>query len=113
MLQDLCATCCCCCLQVLEQRLFSEGLHVLGKPPSPDQMQQYLGAYFGEDLPAEAVEAVAHSNGGGLDDVRGRLERAYRQVRLWQLLCSPWQILREGLPCAASALGPLQAITSA
>ena len=80
---------------------------MLGKPPSPDQMQQYLGAYFGEALPAEAVEAVARSSGGGLDDVRSRLERVYQQVRLWQLLLSLWQILRWSLPCAAAALGPL------
>ena len=77
---------------------------MLGKPPSPDQMQQYLGAYFGEALPAEAVEAVARSNGGGLDDVRSRLERVYRQVRLWQLLFSPCQGLQCGLLSAAAAL---------
>jgi hypothetical protein len=29
-------------LQVLENRLFSEGLHVLGAPPSEGQMAQYL-----------------------------------------------------------------------
>lgn len=29
-------------LQVLENRLFSEGLHVLGAPPSNAQMAQYL-----------------------------------------------------------------------
>jgi hypothetical protein len=29
-------------LQVLENRLFSEGLHVLGAPPSDAQMAQYL-----------------------------------------------------------------------
>ena len=86
---------------------------MLGKPPSPAQMQQYLGAYFGEALPAEAVEAVARSNGGGLDAVRSRLERVYRQVRLWQLLFSPWQVLQWGLPCASAVLGPLQATTLA
>ncbi|EIE25813.1 hydrogenobyrinic acid a,c-diamide cobaltochelatase, partial [Coccomyxa subellipsoidea C-169] len=37
-------------LQVVEGRLFSEGLHVLGQPPGPDQMRQYLSAYFGEGL---------------------------------------------------------------
>lgn len=37
-------------LQVVENRLFSEGLHVLGAPPSPDQMRQYLAAYFGNEL---------------------------------------------------------------
>ncbi|KAL4859226.1 Acyl-coenzyme A oxidase [Chlorella vulgaris] len=43
-------------LQVLENRLFSEGLHVLGQAPPPEQAAQYLSAYFGGDLPAEAVE---------------------------------------------------------
>ena len=36
-------------LQVLEQRLFSSGLHILGEPPNPEQLQSYLDAYFGED----------------------------------------------------------------
>jgi len=46
-------------LQEVEGRLFSEGLHVLGRAPSADQAAQYLGAYFGDRLPTEAVEAVA------------------------------------------------------
>lgn len=37
----------CCGLQVLENRIFSEGLHILGQPPAPDQAEQYLAAYFG------------------------------------------------------------------
>lgn len=36
-------------LQVLEQRLFSSGLHILGEPPNPEQLQSYLDAYFGEE----------------------------------------------------------------
>ena len=35
-------------LQVVEQRLFSSGLHVLGKAPDEEEMQSYLNAYFGE-----------------------------------------------------------------
>lgn len=50
-------------VQVVESRLFSEGLHVLGAPPSPSQLQQYLAAYFGDDLPEEAVE-VRRGHGG-------------------------------------------------
>lgn len=66
-------------LQVLENRLFSEGLHVLGAPPSPDQMSQFLGAYFGEKLPFSAVDIVANSTfTGSLDDTRARLESAWR-----------------------------------
>jgi magnesium chelatase subunit H len=33
-------------LQVLENRLFSEGLHVLGAAPSNSQMAQYLEVRF-------------------------------------------------------------------
>ena len=30
----------------VENRLYSEGLHVLGRPPNPEQMEKYLSAYF-------------------------------------------------------------------
>ncbi|BAY81842.1 protoporphyrin IX magnesium chelatase [Calothrix parasitica NIES-267] len=33
-------------LQVLENRLFSSGLHVLGEAPNPEEMKSYLDAYF-------------------------------------------------------------------
>lgn len=46
-------------LQVLENRLFSTGLHTLGNPPKPEAMAQYLQAYFGDELPAEVVAAIA------------------------------------------------------
>ncbi|KAK3245427.1 Magnesium chelatase [Cymbomonas tetramitiformis] len=59
-------------LQVVEGRLFSEGLHVLGSQPSSSQLEQYLGAYFGDDLGSVAVEAVANTR-GGLDQVHGKL----------------------------------------
>ena len=34
-------------------RLFSEGLHVLGRAPGETQMAQYLSAFFGDDLPEQ------------------------------------------------------------
>lgn len=46
-------------LQVLENRLFSSGLHTLGEPPEPEQMASYLQAYFGEELPEEVISAIA------------------------------------------------------
>ncbi len=49
-------------LQVLENRLFSSGLHTLGSPPSPEELERYLQAYFGEDLPQEVVAAIAQTN---------------------------------------------------
>jgi magnesium chelatase subunit H len=45
-------------LQVLEQRLFSSGLHILGEAPNEEQLRSYLEAYFGEDLPAEVIDKI-------------------------------------------------------
>ncbi len=36
-------------LQVLENRLFSSGLHTLGEAPNPEELAAYLDAYFGEE----------------------------------------------------------------
>ena len=53
-------------LQVVEGRLYSEGLHVLGQPPSPQQTAQYLSAYFGEAaLPQDVAEVRASLAGDG------------------------------------------------
>ncbi len=65
---------------MVEGRLFSEGLHVLGQPPGPDQMRQYLSAYFGEGLPEAAVDAVVAAGDRGIEAVRQQLERTYAQV---------------------------------
>ncbi|MEB3292207.1 MAG: magnesium chelatase subunit H [Synechococcales bacterium] len=46
-------------LQVLENRLFSTGLHVLGQAPDRDQLFSYLQAYFGDRLATEVLAAVA------------------------------------------------------
>ncbi|MBD2314133.1 magnesium chelatase subunit H [Desertifilum sp. FACHB-1129] len=46
-------------LQILENRLFSSGLHVLGEAPDEDAMQSYLDAYFGpENLDNPAVPTI-------------------------------------------------------
>ncbi|GFZ95620.1 magnesium chelatase subunit H [Okeania sp. KiyG1] len=37
-------------LQVLEQRLFSSGLHTLGEVPNQEELKSYLDAYFGEEI---------------------------------------------------------------
>ncbi|MFN9943707.1 MAG: cobaltochelatase subunit CobN [bacterium] len=38
-------------LQLLESRLFSSGLHTLGRPPDPGQRLAYLKAYVGPARP--------------------------------------------------------------
>ena len=45
-------------LQVVESRLFSSGLHVLGEPPNSEEMTSYLEAYFGERLSQEQVQKL-------------------------------------------------------
>ena len=45
-------------LLVLQDRLFSSGLHVLGEPPSDSELKSYLNAYFGEKLTDEDFDKV-------------------------------------------------------
>lgn len=45
-------------LQVLEQRLFSSGLHVLGEVPDEEKLRAYLEAYFGDDLPSDLIDGI-------------------------------------------------------
>ncbi|MEM9448177.1 MAG: magnesium chelatase subunit H [Cyanobacteria bacterium P01_E01_bin.6] len=54
-------------LQVLENRLFSSGLHVLGALPTVEELTSYLSAYFGDELPEEAIATLAES--GSLADL--------------------------------------------
>ena len=100
-------------MQTVENRLFSEGLHVLGEPPSQRRMQQYLEAYFDGALPEEALTAVS-SDSAELEQVKARLERSLDLVKtladchmvcLWHagLLCctSPVGCSMMQLPCLA------------
>jgi len=87
-------------IQVVETRLFSEGLHVLGQPPSPDKLGQYLEAYFGEGLSPEAVDVVSHSNGDSLDAITAKLQRIYSQVSALN------QLLNRILPIGLEILNP-------
>ncbi|MGK7927924.1 MAG: magnesium chelatase subunit H [Spirulina sp.] len=46
-------------LQIVEQRLFSSGLHTLGENPSLETLRSYLEAYFGENyFPEETLQAI-------------------------------------------------------
>eukprot|EP00850_Spirogloea_muscicola_P001632 SM000006S19397 [mRNA] locus=s6:517747:530754:+ [translate_table: standard] len=65
-------------LAVIESRLFSEGLHTLGEPPSEAQTSQYLSAYFGDDIQEEVVEAVSTTS-GTTAEVRRKLEELFLQ----------------------------------
>lgn len=49
-------------LQIVEQRLFSSGLHTLGKIPDPEELESYLEAYYGDELPIEIIEVISNNN---------------------------------------------------
>ncbi|PIG93466.1 magnesium chelatase subunit H [Gloeocapsopsis sp. IPPAS B-1203] len=51
-------------LQVLENRLFSSGLHILGEPPTAEELASYLQAYFSDELSEETISAIATGNYG-------------------------------------------------
>jgi magnesium chelatase subunit H len=44
-------------LQVVEQRLFSSGLHTLGEPPTAEELEAYLNAYFADKSTMDNSEA--------------------------------------------------------
>lgn len=45
-------------LQLLENRLFSSGLHTLGQPPDAEQRLGYLKAYFGDAMNPAVLEEI-------------------------------------------------------
>ncbi|MEO1559586.1 MAG: cobaltochelatase subunit CobN [Cyanobacteria bacterium J06632_19] len=56
-------------LQVLENRLFSSGLHVLGEAPNQEEMKSYLDAYFEEEK-EEENKPQSHRVGRGEEEKR-------------------------------------------
>jgi magnesium chelatase subunit H len=73
-------------LQVVEQRLFSSGLHTLGEVPDADRVESYLAAYFEGAIPDRVVKAIVGNNTAflqpylqGLED--GELKSAIGQAQ--------------------------------
>ena len=54
---------------MLENRLFSEGLHVLGRQPDAEQSERYLDAYFGDELTALEKRVVASTTFEHAEDI--------------------------------------------
>ena len=48
-------------LGILEQRLFSAGLHTLGAKPNPEQLHSYLAAYFNDRLTPTILTRISQS----------------------------------------------------
>jgi magnesium chelatase subunit H len=60
-------------LQVLEQRLFSSGLHVLGEKPNEEGLKSYLEAYFDGGLSEGEIEGIISPNNLEIDSRGERL----------------------------------------
>lgn len=52
-------------LQIVEQRLFSSGLHILGNVPDEEGLRSYLNAYFGEELSEREIREIISRRGNG------------------------------------------------
>ncbi|MEH2121323.1 magnesium chelatase subunit H [Nostoc sp.] len=67
-------------LQVLENRLFSSGLHVLGERPSEEELGAYLEAYFGEEEEENEPQRQGSAL-GGFPDLKQLPRRERREER--------------------------------
>ncbi|MBD1940731.1 magnesium chelatase subunit H [Microcoleus sp. FACHB-68] len=72
-------------LQIVEQRLFSSGLHTLGEPPNEEALKSYLNAYFGEDISEDAIKIAGSKNGNSLTN-GGSIEKLEAAFKIQTLL---------------------------
>lgn len=67
-------------LQIVEQRLFSSGLHILGEKPNQEQLQSYLEAYFDDTYSQQDLQNELNQG-----DLFARVEKkALKQEELSQ-----------------------------
>ncbi|MGB8702416.1 MAG: magnesium chelatase subunit H, partial [Thermosynechococcaceae cyanobacterium] len=66
-------------LLVLENRLFSSGLHSLGQVPDAAAIASYLSAYFDGEVPEVAIEAIAQGGdrAAGLAAIHAEFRRTH------------------------------------
>ena len=77
-------------LQVLENRLFSSGLHTLGEAPNSEEMVSYLEAYFGEELSEGIVRGIVE----GTEPPRPPERREEEVIQIRDLLMQTGEELR-------------------
>ncbi|MBD1905631.1 magnesium chelatase subunit H [Trichocoleus sp. FACHB-832] len=77
-------------LQVLENRLFSSGLHTLGEAPNSEEMVSYLEAYFGEEFSEGMVRGIVE----GTEPQRPPERREEEVIQIRDLLMQTGEELR-------------------
>ncbi|MDJ0679348.1 MAG: magnesium chelatase subunit H [Xenococcaceae cyanobacterium MO_167.B52] len=72
-------------LQVLEQRLFSSGLHILGEAPNKQNLKSYLDAYFDDNLSEDLIDNLSPNSRGENNNVeansRSSLPKHYDEAQ--------------------------------
>jgi len=77
-------------LIILQDRLFSSGLHVFGSGPDEEQLTSYLEAYFGERLSRDDLNRVVTKLRGSRQETasnRGIIENVFSNLKA---LIQPW-----------------------
>ncbi|MEO1182989.1 MAG: cobaltochelatase subunit CobN, partial [Cyanobacteria bacterium J06636_28] len=94
-------------LQVLENRLFSSGLHVLGQPPNVEAVSSYLEAYFGERLAPDLIEQIAANTLPEQPNIETLTKRYLASEPLTPLLLEEAITIRQGLTQTTDELANL------
>lgn len=73
-------------LQILEQRLFSSGLHTLGESPNTEALKLYLQAYFSEDISEKNIDYIVARKESEIFSKNGLSEKIKEAVKIRDLL---------------------------
>lgn len=73
-------------LQIVEQRLFSSGLHTLGESPSDEALKSYLQAYFSENLSEKNIDYIVARKESEIFSKNGLSKKIQEAVEIRDLL---------------------------
>lgn len=73
-------------LQVVEQRLFSSGLHTLGEVPSNEALKSYLEAYFADEISENNIDYIVNRRDSEIISRNGTSEKIKEAIKIRELL---------------------------
>ncbi|PSF35683.1 magnesium chelatase subunit H [Aphanothece hegewaldii CCALA 016] len=73
-------------LQIVEQRLFSSGLHTLGESPNDEALKSYLQAYFNESISEKNIDYIVARREAEIISKNGLSETIQEAVKIRDLL---------------------------
>ena len=78
-------------LSILQDRLFSSGLHAFGCAPSDEELDSYLEAYFGDRISSEQRQVA-------ISEARRAQEKGSKKPNLFDRVVETWQRAFQGEP---------------